>query len=117
MANSVSDIVEKITQYIQIKTEQLKLRVISHISRIMAHILVFMFLLVIGVFLVFFLSMSLATYLNEVLASQFLGYLIVAGCYLLLMIIIFLLMRSGKVQGWFEQLLLNIAESEDEQED
>lgn len=117
MSSSVGDIVEKITEYIQIKTELIKLKVIEYVSRILANVIALVFIGMIVFFFLFFISFALGAYLNVVTQSEFLGYLIVAGAYLLLIIIIFLLAKTGKIQGWFENLILKIAEQEDEQED
>lgn len=117
MSSSVSEIVEKITEYVQVKTELLKLKVIGLVSRILARVIALLFIAGIAFFFVFFLSFGLGHYLNTILASDFWGHLIVAGFYLLLIIIIFVLMKTGKIQSWFENLILKISEQEDEQED
>ncbi len=117
VASSVGDIVEKITEYIQIKTELIKLKVIGYVSKIVATVLGLAFISVIAFLFVFFLSLGLGSYMNSLLESEFLGHLIVAGFYLLLIIIIFLLVKTGKVKSWLENLILKIAEQEDEQED
>ncbi len=39
MASSVGDIIERITEYIQIKTELFKLKIIGHVSRILASVI------------------------------------------------------------------------------
>lgn len=117
MAQSVSEIVERITEYFQVKMELIKLKIIGQVSRLLANVLVLFLITLIAFFFVFFLSFSIGSYLNGVLESGYLGHLIVSGFYLLLIIIIFLLGKSGKIQGWLENLILNIAEQEDEQED
>ena len=117
MASSIGDVVERISEYVQIKTEQAKLKAIRYISRMLANIITLLFVTIIGFFFFFFLSFSLGSLLNEALSSKFLGHLLIASFYLLLIIIIFLLMKSGKIQSWLENLILKIAEQEDEQED
>ncbi|MEQ9405341.1 MAG: hypothetical protein RIM99_17260 [Cyclobacteriaceae bacterium] len=117
MASSIGDIVERITEYIQIKTEQVKLKIIAHVSRILANVIALCFIVIVGFFFMFFLSFSVGSLLNEVFESEYLGHLTIAGFYLLLILIIFLLMKSGSIQNWFENIILNIAEKEDEQED
>jgi hypothetical protein len=117
MASSVGDIIEKITEYIQIKTELIKLKLVGYISRVLANVLAFVFIAIIAFFFIFFLSFSLGSYLNTYFESEYLGHLVVTGFYLLLIIIIFLLAKTGKIQSWLENLILKIAEQEDEQED
>ncbi len=115
MASSIGDIVEKITEYIQIKTELIKLKVIGHVSRVLSNVIAIALIGVIAFFFFFFLSFSLGSYLNSLLESEFLGHLIVAGFYLLLIIIIFLLVKTGKIQSWLENLILKIAEQEEDE--
>jgi len=117
MASSVGDIIEKITEYIHIKTELIKLRVIEFVSRILANVLALLFIGAIAFFFFFFLSLSLGFYLNVLMESEFLGHLIVSGLYLLLIIVIFLLVKTGRIRTWLENLILNMAEKDDEQED
>ena len=117
MASSIGDIVEKITEYIQIKTELIKLKIVGYVSRILANVIAFAFISVIAFFFLFFLSFSLGSYLNYRLESEFMGHLIIAGFYLLGIIVIFLLAKTGRIQGWLENLILKVAEQEDEQED
>ena len=116
MANSVGDIVERITQYIQVKTEQVKLKIIGTIARVLANIIAMAVIAVMGFFFVLFISYAAASYLNALLGSVFLGHLLVAAFYLILIIVIVLLTKTRKIQGWFENLILTIAD-QDEQED
>lgn len=116
MASRIGDIVEKITEYIHIKTEQVKLKLIGYISKILANVLALCFTLLVGFFFLFFLSLGIGALLNEVLGSSFWGYLIIAGFYLLSIIIMLLLVKSGKIQHWLEHLILKIAEQQDEQD-
>lgn len=109
--------VERILEYVQIKMEQIKLRIITHVSRILANVIALALIGMLALFFVFFASFSLGAYLNELFNSTFLGHLAIAGGYLLVIIIIFLMMKTGKMQSWFENIILNIAEKEDEQED
>ncbi|MEP1094518.1 MAG: phage holin family protein [Cyclobacteriaceae bacterium] len=117
MTSSVGDIIEKITEYIQVKTELIKLKVIGIVSRVLANVISAALIGIIAFFFFFFLSFSIGSYLNGILQSEFLGHLIVAAFYLLLIIIILLLAKTGRIQSWLENLILNIVEQEDEQED
>lgn len=117
MASKIGEIIEKLTEYIQVKTEQVKLKIVGYISRILANVLALFFIILVGFFFLFFLSFSIGSLLNEVLESAFWGHLIIAGFYLFLIIIALILVKSGKIQSWLENLILKIAEQEDEQED
>lgn len=112
MINSSSTIIKRITEFILIKVELLKLRVIAYSSRVLANMFSLVFLVIISLFFLFFLSFGLGFLLNQVLDSLFLGHLIIAGFYFLLIIILFLLIKTRKIQGWVENLLLNMLEKE-----
>lgn len=116
MAESKSNIVERLTEYIHVKTEQFKLKLIQGFSTVLANVISFAFLAVFGILFIFFLSFGLGALLNSVLNSAFYGHLIIAGFYLLVILIIFLLMKSNRIKGWFESLILKAIEKEDESE-
>lgn len=105
-------LIDKITDYIKLKGEQLKLEVMGHVARVLAHVITFILLGLIGLFFGFFVMLTLAVYLNVVLNSQFFGYLIVTGFLLIILIIVVLMLKSGKAQRWLESLILKISEDE-----
>lgn len=106
----VNKLLDKITEYIRLKGENLKLEIIARFSRILAHLLTFLCIALIAVFMLIFLSFALGAYLNAVLDSPHLGYLIVAGIYLLLLIVMIILLQSNKIQIWLETLFVNLGE-------
>tara|TARA_B100001245_G_C22853329_1_gene410212 strand:- start:808 stop:1173 length:366 start_codon:yes stop_codon:yes gene_type:complete len=114
----INKLVDKISDFIRLKGEKIKLDIIAQVSRLLAHFVAFMTMAVVGFFLLIFLSIALAAYLNYVLESPHFGYLIVGGIYLIGLIIIILLLRSNKLQNWLETLFLNLSESiQDESDD
>ena len=106
----LSTLVNRITEYIKVKGQQIKLEVISHVSRLLSHVLVVGFLILLGLFLIFFLSFGLSAYLNEILESSFLGYFVIGAVYLLALIVIGLLARTGRIQRWIEALILKASD-------
>ena len=102
----LSTLINKISEYIKVKGQQIKLEVISHMSKLLSHVLVVSFLVLLGLFLILFLSFGLSAYLNEVLESTFLGYFVTGGIYLFVLIVIALLAKAGKVQRWIEKMIL-----------
>ncbi len=117
MGSSIGNITERITEYVQIKTEQIKLTVITCVSRVLADVIFLFFVSVAGLFFIFFLSFSLGSYLNTLFESDFSGHLLVAAFYFVLITIMILLMKTRRIQGWLEDFILNIVEKKDEQED
>ncbi len=109
----INKLLDKLTEYIRLKGEKIKLDIIAQMSKLLAHVLAFMFLGIIAFFLFVFLSLAAGAYLNELLQSEYYGYLIVAGVYLILLIAIFLLLRTNKIQNWLESVFINISENID----
>lgn len=107
----INKLVDKLTDFIRVKGEKIKLDIIAQVSRLLAHFVAFLTLAVIGLFLITFLSFALSAYLNYLLDSPHYGYLIVSGFYLIVFIVILLLLRSNKIQTWLETLFVNLSES------
>jgi hypothetical protein len=116
MATSIRKIVDQIAEYAEIKTEQIKLKFITRVSRLLATVLSLVLIGMLGLLFLLFLSLSVGEMINEALYSKYLGYLIVTGIYFILIIIVLLLARAKKIRGWFEKLILYLAEQENEQD-
>ncbi|MEQ9229358.1 MAG: hypothetical protein RIF46_01660 [Cyclobacteriaceae bacterium] len=110
-------LINRLTEYLKIKAEQIKLQVIGHVAKLLSHVIVFSLLAFLGLFLVFFVSFAMGSLLNEVFASSYLGHLTIAGVYFLLILILALLSKTGRVQGWLEQLILKVSDQIEEDED
>ena len=105
-------LIDKLTEYLKLKGEQLKLEVMAQVAKVLAHVITFFLVAFVGLFFGFFIMITLAVFLNDVLDSEYLGYLIVSGALLLKLIIIVMMLRTGKVQRWLEALILKIGENE-----
>lgn len=105
-------IIDKLTEYLKVKGDQLKLEVMGQVARILAHVIVFLLISLLFLFFGLFFMLSLAVVLNFALNSEYLGYVIVTGILLILLVIIAFMLKSGKVQKWFETLILKISEDE-----
>lgn len=112
----LNKLIDKVSEYIKLKGEKVKLDIIARISRLLAHFVAVMSIVIVGFFMLIFLSIALSTYLNTILESPHLGYLLVAGIYFILLIIVFLLLRTNKIQIWLETIFVNLNENQ-EQED
>lgn len=107
----VNKLLDKVTDYIRVRGEKLKLDIIAQTSRMLAHLVTFLCIAVILIFLLIFLSFALSAYLNTILNSPHLGFLIVAGIYLIFLIGMIILLRSNKMQAWLETLFINLTEN------
>ena len=113
MSNAVSDYIQHISDYIEIKFERLKLKAISKAAKASSVLISLGLLLVIVFFVVFFLSFGLASLLNDRLESNYLGFLIVSGFYLVLITIVLILFKRRAIQNFFESFFIRQIESEE----
>ena len=108
----ITQLIEKLEAYLRTKGEILKLEAMGHLARMFSYVIVFGVLGFVGSLLLLFLYITLAAYLNEVLSSVYLGYLILCGILLLKLVVISLLLRSGKLQKWIESLIIDTKDDE-----
>lgn len=97
---------KKISEYVKVKTDQIKLDVAGHISRIMTLVIGYLIIAVLFLFFILFLSIALANYLNYLFGNPVYGYLIIAGIVFLKVLIIFILVKSGKLDKMLEKAIL-----------
>lgn len=116
MATSIRKIVDQIAEYAEIKTEQIKLKFVAKVSRLLATVLSLVLIGFLGLLLLFFLSLSVGEVLNESMGSNYWGYFIVTGFYVVLVTIVLILARAKKIRGWFERLILYIADQENDKD-
>lgn len=107
----INNLLDKLSAYIQLKGEKIKLDIIAQVSKLLAHFVAFLLVGLIGFFFFIFGSIALGAFLNELLESVYYGYLILAAFYLVLMLVIFLLIRTKKIQKWMEAFFINLSEN------
>lgn len=112
----INNLLDKLSTYIQIRGEKIKLDIIAQVSKLLAHFVAFLLVGLVCFFFFVFGSITLGAFLNEVLESVYYGYLILTGFYLVLLIFIFLLMKSKKIQKWMEAFFVNLSENIDSDE-
>lgn len=108
----INKLVDKLTEYIKLKGEQLKLEILSHVARILAYVITFIIIGLVASFLGLFGALSLAVILNYLLDSVYLGYVIVSGLLLIVLIILIFLLKSEKIQRWLESMIIKIGTDE-----
>lgn len=115
MASSARQVIDNIIEFIEVKTEQIKLKIIARVARMLSGVIVLSMLGLFSMFFLFFLSFAFAEMLNESLGSNYLGYFIISGGYLLIIIVVILLLKTKKIQKWIETLIMKIEEAKYEQ--
>jgi len=106
----INTVIDKVTEYLKIKGEKIKLDIIASVSKIMAYVICFILLLLIGFFFLVFASITAGAVINQALESNYLGYLIITGFYLIVLIIILILLRTRKIQNLIEKTLVQLNE-------
>ena len=88
---------DKLIKYVEINIELFKLDLKEGIVRVIAKIIRFMLTLILLSFMLLFVSLGLALYLNQALQSQFYGFMLVGGAYAVLFVV-FWLMRYKVIE-------------------
>lgn len=95
----IDAILENLTGLIEARMALAKLEIKEEVARVGARIIAGVVLAFLLVMIIIFMSITLATWLNYLLGSMFLGYLIITGFYLLVL----LLLIAFKVHVWLQQ--------------
>lgn len=93
MKNPISSLKDKVTQYIQLKFELIRLEVIERLVNVMGYFAFIIIAIFLFFFLGFFIFMGIAELLATVFDSRALGYFTTAGIILILVVMIIM---SGK---------------------
>lgn len=116
-SNIFSELLEKVREHLETRKELLKLRFLDKFSVLMASIATMAFLMLSGLFMLFFIGIGLSLVINDWLDSYFLGYFIVSAIWLLTVILVFVrVIRTGVplFTNRFIQLLSLVLEVEEE---
>ncbi len=113
----ISKIKETLTEYIRIKFELFKLDLAEHLSNVLAQMIAYLVILIISGLMITFLSIALAHFFNSYFQHEAIGYLLVAGIYLLFLLLVFYFLKSGKLKAFFETKLMENISSKAPKED
>ncbi|MBE0662009.1 MAG: phage holin family protein [Bacteroidales bacterium] len=92
-SQSITDLINSIRRYFDIRFTQVKLEVMEKTARIISLIIAAVFLLTLFMLFLIFISFAAALWVGELLQSQALGYLCVAGFYLIVGLLTLILRR------------------------
>lgn len=81
-------VVQLLSKFIEVKMELYELKVKEQIVFIISSFTALAIIILLGLFMVFFLSLFLGYLLNDILNSNYLGFLIVGGGYLILSVLV-----------------------------
>lgn len=101
----VDNLLDHLTGFIEAKVEIYKIEfreeAVGGLSKLLVGLLLFSF----GWLFILFLSMAGGFYLGKVLGNDFLGFLIISGCYLLLFVVIFFFKDQLGLERFFRKKL------------
>lgn len=102
----IDKLIESITSYLKIRFDIMKIDLIEKISSSIAHVIASFILFFILLFVLAFASLTIGSVLNTILESQYLGYAIITGFYIIIYSIIYFIAKSGKLKNFLEKELL-----------
>lgn len=107
-------IIDKALSYLSAKLDLLKLSIIERVSLILGFFMFMMVSMIMVMAAMVFLGIGLSEYFAAITNSVPLGYLIVSGIYILLLVFIFIFKKT--LSKWFAGLFVNLLTGEDEEE-
>lgn len=111
---NINKLKEALSDYIKIRTALLKLELKEYTSDLIAKLIAYIIILVVASIVIFFISLGLAFLANQLLDSTYLGFIIVALFYSIILVGVLVLLRSGKLKKIIEDSMLNEQIDKDE---
>ena len=90
----IEDLFEKAEQYVKTNIELAKLKVIDKVADTIGALVTQIALVLVGFFFFLMINMGIAFWLGTILGNTHLGFMVVAGFYLLVGIVIFIFRKS-----------------------
>jgi hypothetical protein len=87
-AFNLDNVIETMIKYFDVRLEIYKLKLKEQLVHLLSAVIAFVLIISLGLYMLFFFSMSFAYYLNDVLNSKFLGLLIIGGIYMVVCILL-----------------------------
>ncbi|MEX2595019.1 MAG: phage holin family protein [Anditalea sp.] len=97
--SNIAEIVKTIKEIIEIRIQMIKGEIRERITSLVSRVVVLVLMGITALFMLVFASFSLAFYLSELSRSAFMGFLYVAGIYLLILIVLYFIRNSLKLQA------------------
>ena len=110
----IGNLVESISGYADARVKLLKIEIQEEVAKVLSKGMVHLFLLLIALIFLFFLSIGVAEFLNVFFVNSFQGYLILAGFYLLIFLILLIFRKdiTKKFEKYFSETIKQTNENE-----
>jgi len=115
-SESVADLTEKVREYVRLRIDLFKLDLAEKLSTLITTLLISVIFFIVFLFFTLFLSLAFIFWFKEYVGDAWVGSIIVAGFYILVAIITYLLRDKlflNRIVGQISKILL---EEEDENE-
>lgn len=116
---NLDKLVDTVTKFIELKMEIYELKVKEQLVQIISTLAILALILTLGVIMIFFFSLALGFYLNDVFDSTYLGFALLGAIFLLIGILLIIfkdkLITNRLFQTFFSETL--IKESDEQEED
>ena len=93
----VNTLIDNLKGYVETKIELLKIEAQEKLTTLITFFLILFCIAIFGVLAFFFLNIALALFLNQLLASAFLGFVILGSFYLLILIALVFSVSKGTI--------------------
>ncbi len=110
----IDELIDTVTEYVKVKMELIKLNMIEELSGIISQLIALTLILTVFTFFLFFGSITLSLFLNDIWHSPYLGYLAVTTFYLLMVFFFVYLLQSGKLQEAVENQITKAVKEREE---
>ena len=102
-------LIENLTGLVKVKIELLKLEIVEEISKGIAGLFSLLIVVILGLLVLIFGSLTVGAFLNEYYSSTYLGFLVISAFYIVLLILALIVVRSGKIAEKIEEELVRRA--------
>lgn len=115
---NLDKMVDSLTRFIELKMEIYELKVKGELVQIISSIATLTLILTLGVIMLFFFSLALGFYLNDLFNSSFMGFAIIGAFYMLIAVLLAIfkdkLITNRLFNSFFSKTLISGNDEQDE---
>ncbi len=115
---NLEKLIDSINKFIELKMEIYELKVKEQLVQIISSIATLTLILTFGVIMLFFFSLALGFYLNDIFQSSFIGFALIGAFYLLIGVLLLAfkdkLITNQLLQTFFSKTLIKGSDEQEE---
>lgn len=114
----LSGLLDSLSGYIETRIGLVKIEFKEELAKTVAKLIIILILSLLFLLFIAFVSLTAGAWLNTIIDSQFLGYAIIAGFYLILFLLIFIFRNNlGVAEMVYKSMNLGLVDENDQQEE